>query len=562
MGSPEIHVAECDSDFSEENSYSGQSTYLYSSRLDCSSNLAEICKILVRSDAFTFALDNKGVIIFEEQGRIKTQGLDIQTTVQGMGMTVKGHEAFMAAKGQDSVRYAFIKALSLLLSERKLFNGAFGFPAESVRIFLRPLAIQAEGVEGYELFLPHVKISSDGLISIALDGVLGFDELTLDEVVHEEVNKSLRNLSSVLCVKALHQASTECQIAQLSFLERRAQRGAFEEMTNASMKLPFSIDFLSEELNLYELMHTDQLTLTDVARNLLSVVARSVAVGKVRSRVSWSKVRKFDPPVCKFWYGKPLVSILSHTAQKEAAEENWTAHKVFVSSVMVRADLSGGSYGQSIQLKDLRCFDDFNSFYSEPVSLIFSSLKVSKFIDSNEGYAFDNLISDVQVLNEVAHLMVVFYAYASSALDGCKKSTEVTRVELQVLGFEESLYSLYKYGEVADYIEEIRRGAHLTMVSRMFHKKVEAVKKSLELDEKIASESFTRRITIIFGIIASAALSPELIQPVAKLAGISFDDQWTKIVGLAVAMTAVVGVLVITHFGFKAVQWLLRLIKN
>jgi len=562
MGSPEIHETECDSDVSEDNVYSGQSTYLYSSRLDCSSSLAEICKILVCSDAFTFALDNRGAIIFKEKDRVRVQGLDIQATIQGAGMTVKGHEAFMDANGQDSVRYSFMKALNLLLSERKLFNGEFGFPAESVRVYLRPLAIKAEGGEGYELFIPHVKISGDGLISIALDGVLGFDELASDKVVHEEVNKSLRNLKSVLCVKALHQASTECEIAQLSISARRAQRSAFEEMIDASMNLPFSIEFASEELTLYELVHTDQLTLTDVARNLLSVVARSISVGKVRARVNWFKLRRFDPPVCRFWYGKPLLAVLNHTAQKGAAEENWSAHKAFVSSVMVRADLSGGAYGQSTQLNDLRCFDDFNSFYSEPVSLIFSSLKVSEFIESNDAYTFDNLISDVHVLNEVAHCMVVFYAYASSALDGCKKTTEVTRIELQVLGFEESLYSLYKYGEVADYIEEIRRGTHLTMVGRMFHKKVEAVKKALELDEKIASESFTRRITIIFGIIASAALSPELIQPVVKLAGISLDDQWTKILGLAAAMTAVAGLLVVTHFGFKATQWLLRVTRK
>lgn len=112
---------------------------------------------------------------------------------------------------------------------------------------------------------------------------------------------------------------------------------------------------------------------------------------------------------------------------------------------------------------------------------------------------------------------------------------------------------------MAGYIEEIQKGAHLSMVNRMFHKKVEAVKKSLELDEKIASESFTKRITIIFGIIASAALSPELVQPVAKLSGVSFDDQWTKILGLAAAMAAVAGLLVVTHFGFKAARWLLRI---
>lgn len=559
MGSPEINEADNGSEVNVQQVYSGQSTYLYTSRLDCSINLSRICKILLRSDAFAFALDNKGAVFFKDQGCVKRQPLGITSDVQGMGMTVYGHKAFLEAHDRDSVRCSFIDALGLMLSERKLFNGAFGYPAESVRVYLRPLAIQAEGDEEYEFFIPHVKISSDGLISIALDGVLGFAELTSDEVVFEEVNKSLRNLKSVLCVEALHLASTECQISRLSVLERNAQKKTFLNMMETSLEQPYPIRFLNEDLTLYEVLHASQLTTTDVARNILCLVARSICLGKVKSHVNWYALRDFDPPVGRHWYGKPIVGILSHSEQKDGAEENWSAHCLFVNSVMVRADLSGGSYRQSIQLSDLRCFDDFNSFYSEPVSLVLSSSQVLNFIDSAESYTFDNLMSDVQVLNEVAHFMILSYAYASSALDGCKKSTEVTRVELKVLEFEESLYSLYKYGEVAGYIEEIQKGAHLSMVNRMFHKKVEAVKKSLELDEKIASESFTKRITIIFGIIASAALSPELVQPVAKLSGVSFDDQWTKILGLAAAMAAVAGLLVVTHFGFKAARWLLRI---
>ena len=203
MEPAEVHETESDGrDDIEEHVYSGRSSYLYSSKLDCSSNLAEICKILLRSDAFSFALDNRGAIFFEDQRRIKAQDLNIKSDTQGMGMTVDGHEAFVHANGQDSVRCSFIQTLSLLLSERKLFNGMFGFPAESVRVYLRPIAIQAEGVEGYDLFIPHVKISSDGFISVTLDAVFGFEELTADEVVFGEVNKSLGNLNSVLCVKS------------------------------------------------------------------------------------------------------------------------------------------------------------------------------------------------------------------------------------------------------------------------------------------------------------------------------------------------------------------------
>jgi len=563
MEIPESYESEtCKVNHGEQGVYSGCSKFLYSSRLDCSLSLAEACKILVQSDAFAFALDNKGQVYFKDNACVRVQALTIKSNIQGTGMTISGHQNFLNNQDKDSVSYSFLKALNLLLSERKLFNGMFGYPSDSARVYLRPMAIQAEGDEEYELLLPHLKISSGGVITIVLEGVFGFEDLTSGEVVFEEVNKSLRNLESVLCDKALHKASVECQISQMSFSERMAQKETFIKMMDSSLESPTTIDFLEEELALYELVHTDQITLTDVARNVLSMVARSLASRKVKSEVNWRDVRKSDPPVGRYWYGKPLIGILGHTGQKGGAEENWSAHKSFVNSVMVRAGLSGASYEQSIQLKDLRCFNDFNHFYSEPVSLILSSSQVSSFIDRSDGYTFDNLISDAQILNEVAHYMIVFYAYASSALDDCIKSTDVTRIELQVLSFEESLYSLYKYGEIADYIEEVKQGTHLSMMSKIFHKKVEAIKKSIELDQKIASEAFTRRVTVIFGIIASAALSPELMQPLVKLAGFSLGEQWSKVIGLVAAMAAVTALLIVTHYGLKLIRGLVRFLRG
>ena len=103
----------------------------------------------------------------------------------------------------------------------------------------------------------------------------------------------------------------------------------------------------------------------------------------------------------------------------------------------------------------------------------------------------------------------------------------------------------------------------MTTVCKLLHKKIETVRKALELDDKVMSESYTRRITIIFGIIASATLSPELMQPLAKLYGITFaNDQVDKLVGIGASVVAVIGFLILTHYIFRIFSFTIRKIKT
>ncbi len=551
-----------ESETTQEDTYSGEATFLYSSKINGSVDIAGICEILVASEAFSFALDNHGRIFFKENGRLRTQLLSIETTITELGMTISGHNDFMSANPGDSNIYSLSSALNLLLSDKKLFNAAFGFPAESARIFMRPIAIRTEGNEEYELLVPYIRIYAGGIISISLSPVLGFEGATVREVVDNEVNKSQRNINSVLCEKELHLACTECQISQMPLQERIAQRRAFEVTIKSALNAPEELEFSDERLTVYELLHTDQFTLTDIARNLLSVVARAVTRGAVRTRINWIGRQYRDDSIGEYWRGKPILYVRTHTRQKVSSTENWAAHRRLVNSVMTRIHLADVVTHAALAHSDMRNFDDFNNFYSEAVSLMLSSAQVESFVEQNNSYTFNNLTSDTQVLNEASHFIQIYYSYASLGLDRCKTAIDVARLELKILRFEESLLSAHKYGEIAKYIDEVKRGDYLTTVCKLLHKKVETVRKALELDERVASESYTRRITIIFGIIASATLSPELMQPLAKFYGITFaDEQVGKLVGIGASVVVVISFLTLAHYIFRSFSWIVRKIR-
>lgn len=543
----------------EDNKYSGTVNFLYSSKIAGNVKLEGVCEILAESDAFSFALTSSGKIYFTKDNRLRLQQLSIESTITDQGMTVSGHNDFLKANSGDSNIYALSLAFDLLLSDKRLFNSAYGFPTENARIFMRPIAIRCEGDEDHELVIPYIRVYTGGIISISLPTIAGFQESTAQRLVHSEVNKSQRNLTSVLCERELHLACTECQMAQMSRRERIVQRKAFETIMNAALNTPEEMEFVDERLTVYELVHTDQLTLTDIARNLLSVVARTIAAGAVQTRIRWYGSQYKDDSIGQHWRGKPILYISSHTNQKWSSSENWSTHKRLVNSVMARAFLSDKITHTDLNHKDMRGFDDYNNFYSEPVSLMLASSQVEAFVEQHDSYTFNNLTSDIQVLNEASHFIQTYYSYASLGLDKCKTAIDVARLELHILKFEETLLSAHKYGEIAKYIEEVQKGGQLTTIYKLLHKKIETVRKALELDDKVKSESYTRRITIIFGIIASATLSPELMQPLAKYFDLAPENgDLAKLYGIGASVIVVAGLLTLSRYTFMLKDWIIK----
>jgi hypothetical protein len=546
-----------------KSTYTGTATFLYTSKITGGINLEGICETLAKSSAFSFALIDTGKFYFQKESRLIIQKLNIETTISEQGLTVKGHNNFLEAHPDASSLCALMTSFNLILSDRKLFNSAYGFPTNSARIFMRPIAIRCEGDEEYELIAPYIRVYPNGVISISLPTILGFRSANIKNVVYQEVNKSSRNIESVLCEKELHDACTESQVAQMPIAERLRQRRLFETIQRTSLANPTEIDFIDEKLTTYELVHTDQITLTDIARNLLSVVSRTISLGAVQTRIHWYKSTYNDNSVGQHWRGKPILFIENHTDQKRSSSDNWSSHKQLVDSVMTRSFLPKNTTHEELNNLDLRKFDDFNNFYSEAVSLMLASSQIKEFIEQHEGYSFRNLTADVQVLNEAAHYIQTNYSYFSTDLNRCRTAIDVAKIELSILKFEESLLSTHKYDEISKYIEKVQQGELLKTTCKLLHKKIESVRKSVELSDKIKSESNTLRISIIFGILASATLSPELIVPTLHYIGIASENEnLNKIFGIGISIVLVLGILVGTHYATKLTDWISKILRQ
>ncbi|POD67199.1 hypothetical protein BKM07_17945 [Pseudomonas syringae group genomosp. 3] len=203
-------------------------------------------------------------------------------------------------------------------------------------------------------------------------------------------------------------------------------------------------------------------------------------------------------------------------------------------------------------------FDDYNNFYSEAVSLMLPSSKITITPSDETPYTFQNLKFDILVLNEAAHIMTIHEMYASIKLSKCKSSLEISDLELERLKFEESQLSAFRYGEIFNFFEEVRLGDQLKFTGTLFKKKLEIKRKAVELSEKKASENNTQRTTIAFGLIASATLSPELFQPLAKQLGFNYSDDINKLLGISLSIAAVIALLVTT----KAIVKLWRILSS
>lgn len=541
--------------------YSGQAIYLYSSKVDEKTNIQTACETLVASNAFTFALDSEGKIYFKDGNTLRCSLLEIESDLNGQGMRVAGHDEFFNTNPGDSAKYSFLRSLDLFLSSKKLFNDDFGFPVSSARIFMRPMALRFSDDEEYVMIIPHIRLYMGGLVTLSLLPISGFEDAPVDEVVRKEANKAHRNIESILCELPLITACLEYQVSRLNLKERLAQVKYIKNKFNSSSSATQEINFIDEKLQTHELLEIDRFCLSDLARNLLSMIGRSLATGKVHNKIDWLFVPQTKDPIGNYWHGKPIIFIKNHTRQKVTATENAQAHKTLIQSIMARSVLNENTGYLGEAPADMRKFDDFNHYHSSAISLMLTSSQLENQLDAHESYTFDNLISDIQVLNEGSHYINSFYKFESIELDKCTSSIDVARTEIKILKLEESLLSAHKFGEIAEFYKAVKNEDHLSTIYITLTKKIESLRKSLELDEKIASEQNTSRISIIFGIIASATLSPELIKPLAKQYNFTFGENLDSIIGIATSFIVVIIILKTSSYVVRSAKKIKNMLK-
>ncbi|HHQ4607018.1 TPA: hypothetical protein ACSP3J_003801, partial [Aeromonas hydrophila] len=186
---------------------------------------------------------------------------------------------------------------------------------------------------------------------------------------------------------------------------------------------------------------------------------------------------------------------------------------------------------------DIRLFNDFNHFFSDSISLVLMAQNATEYLNAQDSYTFDNVIADTLTLNEIGEYIKIYYNYAEKRIEKCQNTIELVQEELSIINFESSLISAQKYGEIAAFIENVKSGDFVSKSIENVNKRLEGVRKSLDLNERISSDIDSKRITIFFGVLASASLSPEFIQPALQSMDLApKEDSTLKIVGFIISI--------------------------
>ncbi len=545
------------------NIYSGEVDYIYSSKISHKVNLEEACEALVSSSVFPLALSSTGRLHYKKNSRLYSKQLDFSQSISGLGMTVTGHQDYLTANPGLYNTHLFQRACDLYLSTKKHFNDDFGFPVASARIFMRPIAMKSEESSVYEIFCPSFRVYVDGTITACITPLTGFSKLNLANLVNSITNKHSTNISSIMCERDLYLALMETATARLTLREKLENRKSILAVQASHLEKIYPIEFLNEEFRTHELLNTEMFTLSELALRLLALAERSINLGAVRQHAHWLSPQYRSPTLDEYWFGKPLIHINNHSNQQATSKENWEKHQHMIQCVMARAYIKNEHNLIGPNLIDLRLFNDYNIFYSEAITLVLATTQVDEFISITESFTFANITCDIQVLNEAAHQILVYYSYMLTKIEKCKTTVDIAKYEIKTLELEASFMSAKKYGETSKHFDHILTSDNLKNLKELTQKKIDTYKKHLELDEKITSESKTRRLTIIFGLIASAALSPELAQPLLQSYNMSLATaEANKILGIALSMAAVLTVLPVIHYTSKLTTRILRKIRS
>ncbi|MGB9088926.1 MAG: hypothetical protein WCC29_04990 [Pseudomonas farsensis] len=535
-----------------QSKFSGEADYIYTSKISTKLHLDEACEALVSSSIFPLALSSNGKAHYKINSILHSKFLDFTQSLTGLGMTVTGHQDYYSNNPGLYNTYLLQRAFDLHLSSNKLFIDGYGFPAESARIFMRPLALKLEESEEHEIFCPSFRVYDDGTISVCLTPINGFSDLGFDKLINCVVNRNQRNISSIICERDIYLASIETQYAKFKIRERLGLRGLIRKASESSLSKVVHTKLFDEEFRMHELLTNGTFTLTDLAQRLLELAERSIALGGVRQ-----KIHLFAPQYCssilhQHWFGKPLIYISNHSNQQYSSKENWAHNEHSIQCIMARSYLLEKYNLNDIKLTDLRLFDDYNSFYSEAVTLVVTTTQVTEFLSNSGTFKFSNITCDIQTLNELSHHLIAHYAYTSLTIEKCKTSIEIAKLELNKLAFEESFISAKKHSETSKHFDYILSSDHLSSLRYLADKKIESSKKHQELKEKVTSDSQGRRLTIVFGLIASAVLSPELMQPLLQTLNLGTSTiEGNKLLGMALSILTVTASVIVINYAPK-----------
>ncbi|GKQ97406.1 hypothetical protein [Aeromonas hydrophila] len=513
--------------------YSGENAYIYSSRILNFRGISSVNKLL-SSDVFLMSLDSNNTLSYKKDGKITHDILEIQMALNEQGMHVENHRDFIESNSHQIYHYAFLIALNMLLAEKRLFNSSYSFPLPKIRLFMHPVSIATEKSDNFELYLPLVSIYDDGTIQFSFKSISGFNNYTEKELMENTINKSQLNVTSFLCCKDLLLAAINHELSKEPLLTKFINRKELYHIIELSLERPHTIEFGEEELTLFNLVQTDVITITDISRNLLSLLASSIEKERITLDFKWFKKRFQDTSLGSFWCAKPVVFIDEHSRQMKKSSDNWNSHKYFVDSVMSRVTPAPEQLNKT---KDIRLFNDFNHFFSDSISLVLMAQNATEYLNAQDSYTFDNVIADTLTLNEIGEYIKIYYNYAEKRIEKCQNTIELVQEELSIINFESSLISAQKYGEIAAFIENVKSGDFVSKSIENVNKRLEGVRKSLDLNERISSDIDSKRITIFFGVLASASLSPEFIQPALQSMDLApKEDSTLKIVGFIISI--------------------------
>lgn len=498
--------------------YSGQIWHTFSCGLGHAIELELACKRLVKSKLFSVALISTGELFYISNGKLLKDKLRIGLNLGKTGLTASGGDRFFDSEPELFTLLSFRRGLSLFLSQRKAFNPEFGFPCDTAWVFMEPMLIRSEQQDDHEVLIPYLTIHSDGTFHLTFAPLFGFKDESVKNILKHYVNRPHRNIESILVSPDLASDAYFQYVNGLPrwkrLIHRRELKELYRNMTSEteSIKLDDEISIIVAEL-----LHNDEMSLSDVARNILDRSA-SISFGSG----NFSKKRRYKLEVSPFkspWMGKPILYVESCNGQSVSLSDAIRENETFIRSVLHRVE--GAKWDSA--LTDYRAFNDYAHFYSPGVTLVFCSVALLDFLNeqSDSSFDMDNVICDVQILNEAAQYISVFYHQKLFEVEDLASAMEVAKVKLEIAVFEDRLISSSRQsGEVFNFIDSVLKEPMMEAVRQALSKKINTFERAFELSEKSLSDARSRRLSLLFGIIASAALAPVLVSPALNYLGV------------------------------------------
>lgn len=424
----------------------------------------------------------------------------------------------LSADGVDEIKgypaEVWSQACKFRFSEIRLFGKSEVVPAY-IRLALGEFHLTSRSSDFTAVVYPVLKVFESGVLLVQFRVMSPGREMNSDELIGRFINLSGVSFDEVEVPPSVSSLATRAYsqiIARWPFYYRPEiifRQYMHDKAVRINSHKTESGDFVAELSKLSSSAGGD--TLSSLAQTIFNMVA--FVLSKPRSGLPyllWGQVNMLAAG--KWWSGRPHVYLLDYEGQENSADRNLKKFGAEFGWILGRVPRGGDKAGFRYLSGDYRHFDDYSLFISSSATLLAwsrSGKAETEFADPNNGHL---IYEHHAAMEHLEYGSILHRALLDKAENGFSLE-QIHSARHALNKHQASMVDSSCFGEIRELLSAGWKVMGAPELQERIKESLAVRESEVALLDSRQHEKVNRRLTVLFGIIATPPLADEVLKP-------------------------------------------------